>query len=211
MTTDSEQDLLRAMLVMAAAGVDSMVKQLIRDTLPALVAVDTDVKRGLEKFIGKQIRGEGDSSGVLVGKDFLARVLAAPSQQSQVIEEYIDDLTQGSLQSPSELDRVAAALGLPQQVLGIDRKLLKTIFGIRNEIIHELDINLDAERRRRNLRRSSDMISYTDALLKVAENMRDAVEKKLALATSLPPPKPMPPAKAKPSAGKAGKSGRRAA
>ena len=133
-----------------------------------------------------------------VGKDFLARVLAAPSHQSQVIEEYIDDLTQGSLQSPSELDRVAAALGMPQQALGTDRKVLKTIFGIRNEIIHELDINLDAERRRRNLRRSSDMIAYTDALLKVAENMRDAVEKKLALATPPPSAEPAPAAGAKP-------------
>ena len=33
MTTDEEQDLLRAMVVMAAAGLDAMAKQLIRDGL----------------------------------------------------------------------------------------------------------------------------------------------------------------------------------
>ncbi len=197
MTTDEEQDLLRAMLVMAAAGLDAMVKQLIRDSLPPLVACDPGVKEGLEKFISRQIRGEGESSAAPGGKEFLARVLAAPSQQAQVIEEYINDLTQGSLQSPAELCRIAAAFGLQPQILGVDQKVLKTIFGIRNEIIHELDINLGAERRRRNLRKSGDMISHTNALLQVAENLRDAAERKLATSASLPTSKPAPKAKPK--------------
>ena len=38
MSTDDEQDLLRAMLVMTAAGLDSMLKQLIRDALHNLAA-----------------------------------------------------------------------------------------------------------------------------------------------------------------------------
>lgn len=33
-TTDEEQDLLRMMIVIAAAGLDSLLKQLIRDCLP---------------------------------------------------------------------------------------------------------------------------------------------------------------------------------
>jgi hypothetical protein len=36
--TDAEQDLLRAMLVFAAAGLDSLLKQLIRDALHNLAA-----------------------------------------------------------------------------------------------------------------------------------------------------------------------------
>jgi hypothetical protein len=43
MSTDQEQDLLRVMLVMAAAGLDGMVKQLIRDTLPSLLERDSIV------------------------------------------------------------------------------------------------------------------------------------------------------------------------
>ena len=60
-TRDDEQDLLRACLVFAAAGLDSTLKQLIRDTLPTLVRNDPDVKEGLETFVGRQIRGETDS------------------------------------------------------------------------------------------------------------------------------------------------------
>jgi hypothetical protein len=207
MTTDEEQDLLRAMLVMAAAGLDSMVKQLIRDSLPALVAMHPDVRDGLEKFIAKQVRGEGESSAVPSGKDFLARILAAQSHQAQVVEEYINELTKGSLQSPSELYRIAAALGLPKQVLGVNHEPLKIIFDIRNQIVHELDINLEAERRIRNVRRSGDMISHTDALVRVAENIRDAVEKKLAAAiTPLPVSKPAPSRGAKPPGGKTRKA-----
>ena len=95
-STDDEQDLLRAMLVMATAGLDSMLKQLIRDTLPDLVRYDDRVREGFEKFIARSLR-EGPESAA--GVKFLARVLAAPSYQEQAIEEYIADLAGGSLQS----------------------------------------------------------------------------------------------------------------
>jgi len=38
--TDHEQDLMRAALVFAAAGLDSMVKQLVRDTLQTVISKD---------------------------------------------------------------------------------------------------------------------------------------------------------------------------
>jgi len=183
MTTDEEQDLLRAMLVMAAAGLDAMVKQLIRDSLPKLVEIDSDVRKGLEKFVERRIRNGGEDTDVLGGRTFLARVLAAPEQQRQVIEEYIKELTGGSLQSPNDIMRTASALGVPKKSLGIDLQKLKRIFDIRNKIIHELDIDLKGERRKRNIRRRADMMDYANALLKTAENMRDAVDTKLAVST----------------------------
>ena len=189
MTTDEEQDLLRAMLVMAAAGVDAMIKQLIRDSLPALVMADPKVKEGLESFVSGQIRGEERNTPS--GRKFLAKVLAAPSHQAQVIEEYIGDLTGGSLQSADSVLSTANALGIAPKSLGVDPKALKKIFDIHNDIIHELDINLEAERRIRNLRSRSAMIASTDDLFKVAANMRDAVDKTLA---AISPPIPTPPA-----------------
>ena len=50
-TTDEEQDLLRAMLVFACAGLDSMLKQLIRDTLPDISAWDEIARGELLKFV----------------------------------------------------------------------------------------------------------------------------------------------------------------
>jgi hypothetical protein len=175
--TDNEQDLLRAMLVMAAAGLDSMLKQLIRDALPSLVRADDSVREELEKFIARSIRGEAEipESG---SAKFLARVLASESPQAKVIEAYIQELTGGSLQSVAELSRVTAALGA--RGVAIDQRLLKPIFDVRNRIIHELDINLDGDRRRRHDRGIDDMKRSANVLLEIAENILRAVDERLA-------------------------------
>lgn len=180
MSTDDEQDLLRVMLVMAASGLDSMLKQLIRDTLPSLVAVNERVRDGLEKFATRSIRGEVDVPDSLGGTKFLARVLASAQPQRQVIEEYIRDLTGGSLQSAAELSRIAAALGLSETK--VDHTILKPIFDIRNKIIHELDINLDGDRRKRNLRGRDAMMKATNRLLEVGEQILSEVDGVLGVA-----------------------------
>jgi hypothetical protein len=134
------------MLVMAAAGLDSMLKQLIRDAMPALIKASQPVREGLEKFVARSIRGDAESPEALSGAKFLGRVLAAESHQTQVIEEYIRDLTGSSLQSASELAKAAAAFGLSKTKVDVAR--FKEIFDIRNKIIHELDINLEYSRGR---------------------------------------------------------------
>lgn len=176
MTTDDEQDLLRAMLVMAAAGLDAMTKQLIRDTLPALARQDSNVRKGLEEFIVRQFRGENEGGGA--GK-FLARVLSAASSQQQVIEEYILSLTGSSLQSVDELLRAANALGFSPKMLDVDPQKLREVFTIRNKIIHELDMDLEAEKRVRNLRGRQDMMRHTEALFRLGRNLCCAVSDKL--------------------------------
>ncbi len=177
MSTDEEQDLLRAMLVMAAAGLDSMLKQLIRDAMPGLVRASTPVREGLEKFVARSIRGDAESPEPLSASKFLGRILAAESQQKQVIEEYIRDLTGSSLQSAAELAKTAAALGLSRTKVDVPR--LKEIFDIRNKIIHELDINLDSVGRKRNVRGRESMMKHTNALLEIGENMLQEVDEQL--------------------------------
>jgi hypothetical protein len=177
MTTDEEQDLLRAMLVMAAAGLDSMLKRLIRDAMPALVKAKPQVREGLEKFVARSIRGDADAPEPLAGAKFLSRVLVAESQQSQVIEEYTRELTGASLQSAPELLRTVQALGLSK--VKLDASRFKAIFDVRNKIIHELDINLSTDRRKRNLRRREQMMADTDALLEVGEQVLTEVEEVL--------------------------------
>jgi hypothetical protein len=178
MTTDDEQDLLRAMLVMAAAGLDSMLKQLIRDTMPSLVRVSPSVREGLEKFVLRSLRGDAEGPDSLGGTKFLARILAAESQQGQVIEEYIRDLTGGSLQSATELARTAGALALTKVRIDVDR--FKEIFDLRNKIIHELDINLDGDRRKRHVRSRKSMMKHANALLEVGEQVLREVDERLA-------------------------------
>lgn len=178
-TTDEEQDLLRAILVFAAAGLDSTLKQLIRDTLPTLVRTDPNVKEGLETFVERQLRGDAASSEAASGRAFLAKILTAEAQLDELIEQYILSLTGSSLQSPSELAKAAQALGVTLGDVGIDQRRLRPMFNVRNKIIHELDINLDAPIRNRESRSRDNMVSDANALLEVGEKILVAVETKI--------------------------------
>lgn len=62
MSTDEEQDLLRAMVLFAGAGLDSMVKQLIRDALPAIIERDEGATLQFKDYIEKRLR-ESEGSG----------------------------------------------------------------------------------------------------------------------------------------------------
>lgn len=177
MTTDEEQDLLRSMLVMAASGLDAMAKQLIRDALPSIAASDERAAQLLEKSIQKAVMRIADKTAG--GSGFLARVLTAPSTRGQVIEEYIQELTRGSLQSVEELWRVVAALGISDTDIPVDQTELREAFGVRNQIVHELDINLEAPRRNRNARKQSDMLRAANCIMEVGEFILQAVDSKL--------------------------------
>lgn len=179
-TTDEEQDLLRAMLVMTSSGLDSMIKQLIRDALPTLAEFDGRVREELTKYTARQLRGgDTDLSTPRVG-DFLARILVAESQRMQIIKEFISSLTAGSLQSAQEIIRAANALGLSPDDIKLDSQELKPIFDVRNKIIHELDINFEAARRNRFPRAKSKMILYSNFLLEYAENVLHSVSAKIS-------------------------------
>lgn len=182
MTTDEDQDLLRAMLVFAAAGLDSTTKQLIRNTLPLLLAKDPTVQKKFEEFVARRLRGEEEDSEGVTGRKFLARIVASAQPRAQLIEEYVRDLTGSSLQSPDELMRAASALGIDPRQAGIDPKQLRPIFEIRNKIIHELDIDLGGQRRKRVVRGRDPLLKDSKTLLQVAENLVASVETKLATA-----------------------------
>jgi|SRR5262245_53147763 len=171
MSTDEEQDLLRGMLVMAAAGLDSMVKQLVREALPRVVHDDRQAKSGLERHILSRARPP-DS-------DFLSKVLASPTPTHAVVQDYVGHLTASSLQSASELARAASAFGLEPRDVGIDFEELRGIFEIRNRIIHELDIDFEARRRVRRVRRADTMVRHTNALLGIGEKILRAIDGKV--------------------------------
>ena len=182
---DSEQDLLRACLVFSAAGLDSTIKQLIRDTLPRLVRSDDNVRKGLEDFIARQTREEPNGGEAASGKKFLAKILVAENHLDALIEQYILSLTGSSLQSTEELSKSASALGLDPRQVGVNHQTLRPIFKTRNKIIHELDINLDAINRNRESRTRGIMVRDSNALLEVGEKILVAVETKLSNNSSL--------------------------
>lgn len=179
MPTDEDQDLLRAMLVFAGAGLDSMTKQLIRDSLPVLLGKDVAVQKRFEEFVFRRLRGDEEDPDLVTGNRFLARLLAAPQPRIQLIEEYIKDLTGTSLQSADELMRAAAALGIDPKSVNIDPKQLKAVFHVRNKIIHELDIDLEGQRRKRVVRGRDQLLNHSNTLLAVGKALMIRVLEKL--------------------------------
>lgn len=174
-TTDQEQDLLRAMLVMACAGLDATIKRLIHDALPELASNYDPVRLGLEKFISRQLKRDDGSTGSS-GADLVARALASANPQQKVIDAYIAYLTGDSLQSLDQVLMAANALGLDQKSLAIKSEPLREAFLLRNKIIHELDIKLDSGNRARQSRKQADMTRDTDEVLRIARAFVLAVD-----------------------------------
>lgn len=173
---------MRASVVFAAAGLDAVVKELIREAIRALAEHEPDVQKELETFVQRQLRGDSDEADATVGRKFLASILVSNSPQKRLIDEYILELTGSSLQSVSQLHKAAKALGLAAADVGIRNDELRPIFDARNKMIHELDVNLDktAARRNQNSRTTDSMKNWSDKLLFVAEELVKGVEKKLS-------------------------------
>jgi hypothetical protein len=164
--TDQEQDILRAALVMACAGIDAVLKQAIRDSLSALLEKQPKVREGFERFIRRRIEGIADAESAPLRGQFLATVLADKEPRTRLIEQYVRELTGDSLQSWEELASATAALGLDAIKIGLDKSRLTEVFRIRNKVIHELDMDLAAKVRKRKVRSQSDLLDSADLLLR---------------------------------------------
>jgi hypothetical protein len=178
--SDEQQDLLRAMLLFAGAGLDACAQQLVRDVLPRLVAEHQDARSALSAFAARRLRRQGDTEVGGVDARFLADLLLGDPEQN-LIEALVDELTGSSMQSVDELKRVAAYLGMAG-----DQEFMATIervrepFSVRNRIAHDMDINFDVSKRRnRTLRKRADMVRDSNRLLTAAEALVLAVDKLL--------------------------------
>jgi len=185
-TRDEEQDLLRAMVVFAGAGIDAMTKQLIRDALPVMVSALPNARARIERLGARHLRRGGaeaadDDAGALaaVNPQRLAKVLLADNPRSGLVELLVDDLTAGSLQSVDELYRVLSYLGLEPKALDANEAALRKVFDCRNRLIHEMDIDFDQPNRNRFSRRKDDMVEYAGTLLGAANSILNGVDEQL--------------------------------
>jgi hypothetical protein len=172
-TSDGQQDLLRSLLIFAMAGLDASLKQLIRDAIPTLVTVSERSEERLEKFAVGRL--EAGRTGL--DSQFLVGLLRSPNAHDALVQQFIDDLSRDSLQSIEQLLATCDALGLggdktlKQLVLG-----LREAFRIRNQIIHEMDVNLTARNRNRTSRTRASMLRESNRVLRVAREIVKAVD-----------------------------------
>jgi hypothetical protein len=172
--TDEEQDLLRACLVFASAGLDSMAKQLVRDALPMVVdrqpGAHAMLKQHVERHILREITDDSLSA--------LADVLVDLQPRNRLIGRMVFDLTSGSLQSSEEVMRVGSYFDIPSRALAADPGVLQKIFNARNQIVHEMDVDFNPVNRNRRSRTKASMTGYTDSVFQVAERLLSEVDRR---------------------------------
>lgn len=180
--TAGEQDLIRASLTFAAAGLDSVLKELIKGSIRTLAEKDAGVQKGLEEYARRQLRNENDGGTAKDSTSFLAKILTSQSPYEQLIDNYTLYLTGNSLQSTEELFKASSALGVNINTLKTKESELKEAFEIRNKIIHELDVRFDVKhgQKQRNSRTKNQLNEKTDLVIKVADEFIKAVNKKLS-------------------------------
>lgn len=181
-STHAQQDLYRAMLVFACAGLDVFVKKLIERKLPKLINVDDGAKEKFKEHVRRGIKK--DEKDML---NTIAFALIDTNPRDTLLKEYIKKLTSGSLQSISELETVFQASGLNiSQILTPEKKTdLAEAFSVRNKIVHEMDINVSGgtsvrtrRYRTRYQRTFPIMKKYTEIILDLAQNLFTAYKDK---------------------------------
>lgn len=172
--TDAEQDLLRAMLIFACAGLDSMIKQLVRDTLPIIINKDLGASAMFIQHTKTSIYKDS-----ILNTDLLIRAIVKDSPRDVLIENLVRELTSGSLQSVEEIFRVASFFDIRSNDLTNNPQDFKNIFKIRNQISHEMDIDFKQLNRNRRPRGRDDMIKCTNSIFSLSNIFLDMVDKKL--------------------------------
>lgn len=181
---DSAQDLLRAMLLFACSGLDAVVKQLIEDSLHDVLQLDPGAQGEFQKFVERRLKrgATGDEADRGSGSGFdaslLARLLVSFDPRSSLIADLKYHLRSDSLQSRDQLLKVAAHFAITRDEIMSDPDATKLAFDARNQIVHEMDIDLDAGDQRRE-RTYPAMAQLCENIIAISSSFIDEVGKKI--------------------------------
>ena len=171
MPADREQDLLRAMLAFASSGLDALVKQLVRDALSSIINIDEGANKMFETFVERHLKkGEG------IDRRLLAETVSNKDPRSHLVKLLIKNLTSSSLQSTEELFRAASYFNMPSENIAKDKGKLSKIFRARNQIAHEMDVDLLQKNGNRRPRERKLMEDYTNEIFHVSQAFLDGVD-----------------------------------
>jgi len=187
--THGEQDLLRAMLVFACSGLDAVVKQLLHDSLAAVIDNDLGAEKEFEKFVERKFRktnlqDDKDKSGsATIDAAMLSSAITSRDPRSFLVGTLRRTLTGDSLQSTDQLLRVAAHFAITKDEVLPANTDAKDGFKAHNEIIHEMDVDFlpsTKQKSERRIRQYGTFKKYSENTLSTAARFINAVSKKLS-------------------------------
>lgn len=182
---DSAQDLLRAMLLFACSGLDAVVKQLIEDSLSHVLEHDSGAQREFQKFVERRLKRTATNEdserggGGAFDAGLLAQLLVSFDPRSSLIANLKYHLSSDSLQSRDQLLKVAAHFAITREEIMKKPEQTKRAFDVRNQIVHEMDIDLDAGNQRRE-RTYPVMAQLCENIISMSSSFIDEVGKKIS-------------------------------
>lgn len=104
----------------------------------------------------------------------------APDPRAAMCERVVHEMTAGSLQSVEALREVCNIFGLDAEMV-VRRRLspLEDALQARNEIVHEMDVDLALKTRSRRVRSVEETRAYVDTLLSTAEDFLRVADERL--------------------------------
>jgi hypothetical protein len=150
-------------------------ESIFRDALPKIIHREAGATAAFKRYVERKLTGTPELNRV-----FLADILADRDPQQRLIKSLIEDLTGQSLQSTEQLFRAASFFDIPSSKIHSRPEHLTKIFGVRNEISHEMDVDFSKPNRSRRPRARKTMVDYTNDLFKIASSILSEVDKKCA-------------------------------
>lgn len=173
---EKNQDLLRAIILFSSSGIDAIVKKLINDTIATVINNDEGAAKQFKDFVDKKIQENKNG----INSKLLSELFTCDNPKEQLISVLKRDLTANSLQSAEELFKVASYFNIPTIELSISVDELKKIFKVRNQISHEMDVELNSVDFKRNKRTKKEAEEISKELLKLAEKFIFLIDIKIS-------------------------------
>jgi hypothetical protein len=175
--SNEKEDLLRAMFVFATGGLDSLIKQSIKDALSNVIENCEGANAMFENFVSKEIQDKKSVDNRLDSK-LIAKLLTSNDPRDELKSRLAYELTSNSLQSKDQILKVVAYFDIPSRSIVADFDNLHNIFLERNKIIHEMDINFEGDGSR-NKRELEITITSINTLLELGDKFIIEVDERL--------------------------------
>lgn len=169
---NKKQDLLRAIILFSCSGIDAVIKQLINDALETIIMIDDGAENNFKSFVEKKIKNNIENNN----SKLLSEIFTSDKKPKETLIQVLKkELTANSLQSAEELSRVASFFNI--KTMNIED--IKKVFYVRNQITHEMDIDMDSENLNRRVRNKEQVKEYSRKIFELAEYYIKDVDKKL--------------------------------
>ena len=174
-----KQDLLRAIILFSCSGIDSIVKQLVNDTLDYVIEHDEGAFNQFKNYTEKKLILKNESG---INSKLFAELFTCGNPKQTLADALKKDLTSNSLQSADELLKVGSVFNIETANLVNGKKeheKLRKIFIVRNQITHEMDVDMTASDFKMRDRTYKEIKDYYEFIVSFIEKFIELISEKL--------------------------------